>query len=108
MSELTALRLYFQQGARAKPAAFWHHLTAPALSQRLLSAAKRAGIQQALLYNVHAGYLPGHKMSRYHIESAPTHHPLSIELIDSETRLREFVRQHVDELHHVRAVFFRC
>lgn len=108
MSELTALRLYFPQGARAKPTAFWHHLTAPALSQRLLTAAKRAGIQQALLHSVHSGYLPGHKMSHHHIESAPAHHPLCIELIDSEEHLREFVHKHADELHHVRAVLFRC
>ena len=108
MSDLTALRLYFPQAARAKPTKFWHHLTAPALSHRLLTAAKRAGIQQALLHSVHAGYLPGHKMSHHHIESAPAQHPLCIELIDAEERLRDFVRQHADELHHVRAVLFRC
>lgn len=108
MSDLTALRLYFPQAARAKPTRFWHHLTAPALSQRLLSAAKRAGIQQALLQSVHSGYLPGQKMTHHHIESAPAQHPICLELIDAEEQLREFLRQHRDELHHVRAIFFRC
>jgi len=108
MSDLTALRLYFPQAARAKPTRFWHHLTAPALSHRLITAAKRAGIQQALVHNVHAGFLPGQKLSHHHVETAPARHPLCLELIDSEARLRDFLRQHAEELHHVRAVLFRC
>lgn len=108
MTELTALRLYFPQSARAKPTRFWHHLTAPALGHRLLIAARRSGIQQALLHRVHAGYLPGHKMSHQHVETTPAHHPLCIELIDLEERLRAFLHDHADELHHVRAVLFRC
>lgn len=108
MTDLTALRLYFPQAARAKPTRFWHHLTAPALSHRLLTAARRSGIQQALLHRVHAGYLPGHKMTHQHVETTPAHHPLCIELIDAEERLRAFLNEHADELNHVRVVLFRC
>lgn len=108
MTDLTALRLYFPQAARAKPTKFWHHLSAPALSHRLLTAAKRCGIQQALLHTVHAGYLPGHKLSHQQIESSPAQHPLCIEMIDSEERLRSFLREHADELNHVRAVLLRA
>lgn len=108
MSDLTALRLYFPQAARAKPTRFWHRLAAPALSHRLITAAKRAGIQQALVHNVNAGFLPGQKLSHRHIETVPARHPLCIELIDSEERLRDFLRHHAEELHHVRAVLFRC
>jgi PII-like signaling protein len=108
MNTLTALRLYFPQSALARRTRFWHHLTAPALSQRLLTAAKRAGIAQAVMHSVQSGYLPGNKLSHHHIETAPGKHPLCIELIDSEDRLREFLHHHSDELHNVRAVFFRC
>lgn len=108
MKELTAVRLYFPQSVRAKPTKFWHHLTAPALSHHLLKAAKRAGIEQALLHDVQAGYLPGQKMSHGHVESTPARHPLCIELIDSEARLRAFMHAHEEELRHVRAVIFRC
>lgn len=108
MNDLTALRLYFPQSARAKPTRFWHHLTAPALSHRLLLAAKRAGIQQALLHSVHAGYLQGKKLSHHHLETAALNHPLCIELIDNEMRLRKFLHDHGDELQHVRCVLFRC
>jgi PII-like signaling protein len=108
MNDMTALRLYFPQSARAKPNRFWHRLSAPALSNRLLTAARRAGIHQALLHSVHAGYLPGEKLSHHHHESTPAHHPLCIELIDIEERLRAFLQDHADELCHVRAVLFRC
>lgn len=108
MKELTALRLYFPQSARAKPTRFWHHLSAPALSHHLLTVASRCGIHQALLHSVHAGYLPGKKLSHHDLEGTSTHHPLCIELIDLEDRLRTFLHEHADELRHVRAVLFRC
>lgn len=108
MKDLTALRLYFPQSARAKPTRFWHHLSAPTLSHHLLKAARRSGIHQALLHSVHAGYLPGKKLSHQHLEGSSAHHPLCIELIDIEERLRKFLHEHADELHHVRAVLFRC
>lgn len=108
MQDMTALRLYFPQSARAKPTRFWHRLSAPALSHHLLDRARRSGIHQALLHNVQAGYLPGRKLSHFHIEAAPAHHPLCIELIDVEERLRQFLHEHAEELRHVQAVLFRC
>lgn len=108
MSDLSALRLYFPHTARAKPTKFWHRLTAPALGHRLLAAARRSGIKQALMHSVHAGYLQGNKVTHLHIESLPAQHPLCLELIDAEDRLRSFLREHADELHHVQTVLFRC
>lgn len=108
MKELTVLRLYFPQSARAKPTRFWHHLSAPALGQRLLMAARRSGIHQALIHTVHAGYLPGKQLTHQHIEGAHSHHPLCMELVDIEERLRKFLNDHADELRNVQAVLFRC
>lgn len=108
MKELAALRLYFPQSARAKPTRFWHRLTAPTLSHRLLTAARRSGIHQALLHSVQAGYLPGKKISHHHLEGTSARHPLCIELIDIEERLRNFLHEHAGELHNVRAVLFHC
>lgn len=107
MQEL-ALRLYFPQSARATPTRFWHRFSAPALSHRLLTAARRSGIRQALLHSIHAGYLPGWRLTHQHPETTPAHHPVCIELIDAEDRLRRFLHEHGRELEHVRAVFFRC
>lgn len=100
MSELSALRLYFPHTARAKSTRFWHRLTASALGHRLLAVARRSGIRQALMHSVHAGYLQGNKVTYLHIESLPAQHPLCLELIDAEERLRAFVREHADELQH--------
>jgi PII-like signaling protein len=108
MTSLTALRLYFPQSARAKPTRFWHQLSAPALSSRLMLAARRSGIHQALMHSVHEGYLSGNEPSYHHVEGTPAHHPLCIELIDTEERLRAFLHQHAGEMHHVRVVMFHC
>lgn len=108
MSELTALRLYFPLSAKAGAGRFWQRLTAPMLGQHLLGCARRAGIQQVILYPVRAGYLPGEKFAQHVSEAQPGHLPQCIELIDSETRLRRFLREHAQELQKVRAVLFRC
>lgn len=108
MQNMTALRLYFPQSARAKPTRLWHHLSAPVLSQYLMTAARQSGIHQVLLHSVHAGYLPGNKPSHHHVDSTPAHHPLCMELIDAEDRLRHFLKEHADELRNVQAVLFRC
>ena len=106
--DLTALRLYFPSGSRATRTRFWHHLNAPALAQHLLAVAKRANLQQALLHHVDAGYLRGERMSHHHPEVHSMRHPQCLELLDTEERLRAFMREHAEELIKVRAVLFRC
>lgn len=108
MQNLSALRLYFPNSARTKPTRFWHRLSAPTLGHYLLKAAHRSGIRQALLHNVHAGYLSGQKITHHHIEVISPHHPLCIELIDTEEQLRKFLHEHTEELQHVQAILFQC
>lgn len=91
MQNMTALRLYFPQSARAKPTRFWHHLSAPGLSHHLMKAARDTGIHQVLVHSVQAGYLPGKKLSHQHVETTPVNHPLCMKLIDAEDRLRHFL-----------------
>ncbi|MET3493439.1 hypothetical protein [Variovorax boronicumulans] len=105
---LTALRLYFPANSRARPTRFWHRLSAPALAQHLLAVARRAGIQQALLYQIGSGYLPGERLSHHHLEGHALRHPQCLELLDSEARLRAFMQEHAEELRKVRAVLFAC
>ena len=108
MTDLTALRLYLPHAARAKPTRFWHKLSAPVLSHRLLRAAHHQGIHQVILHAVHAGYLPGRALSHRHVETICPEHPLCIELINSEARLRDFLKTHEEDLDGVQAVLFRC
>ena len=108
MKTNASLRLYFAQSAKAKPSRLWHHLSAPALSNHFIKAAKAFNIEQAITYTVNAGYLGGNKISINNIESTSGKHPLCIELIDTEERLRAFIDLHKDEMHHVKAVLFQC
>jgi hypothetical protein len=108
MSQPASLRLYFPLSARAKGTRFWHRLSAPALGHHLLQCARRAHIQQAVMHSVHAGHLPGEKLSHGHVEASPGRMPQCIELIDTESRLRKFLRDHAGELHQVRTVLYRC
>lgn len=106
--DFAALRLYLPHSARAKPTRLWHRISAPVLSQRLLRAAHHQGIRQVVMHAVHAGYLPGRAPSHRHVETTPPEHPLCIELIDSEARLRNFLQTHKDDLDAVQAVLFHC
>lgn len=54
---ITALCLHFPILSKAKTTRFWHHLSARALSQHMLVAAKKAEILQAMLHHVSSGYL---------------------------------------------------
>lgn len=106
--DLIALRLYFPSGSRAKATRFWHRLSAPALAQHLLAVARQAKIQQALLYQIGSGYLPGERLTHHHPEVQAMRHPQCLELLDSEDRLRAFMHEHSEELRKVRAVLFVC
>lgn len=108
MSQLIAVRFYFPVSARAKGTRFWHRLSAPALGQHLLNAARRAHIQQAVMHHVASGYLPGDRMNHAHLESTPGRLPQCIELIDTESRLRRFLHDHAEELSKVRVVLYQC
>ncbi len=108
MSELTAVRLYFPLSARTKGGHFWHRLTAPGLGHHLLRAAKRAHIHQAVMIKIEAGYLPGDKLQHDHLEGRPARLPQCIELVDTETKIRRFLREHAHDLDGVKVVLYRC
>jgi PII-like signaling protein len=108
MNDLTAVRLYFPIGARAKATRFWHHLSAPALGHHLLRAAHRARIQQAVMHPVSAGYLSGDRLSYQSVEATHLRLPQCIELIDTEGRLRRFLHDHAEEIEKVQVVLYRC
>lgn len=105
---IAALRLYFPHVAQARPTRFWHRLSAPALARHLLLAAREAQIVQAILHHVSSGYLPGERLSHHHPELTDMRHPQCLELLDTEQQLRDFMREHAEELRKVHAVLFLC
>ncbi|WP_075257366.1 DUF190 domain-containing protein [Herbaspirillum camelliae] len=108
MSEMTVLKLYFPLAAKAKATRFWHHLSAPALAQHLLVAAKKSGIRQATLQHISSSYLVGEHISHHHPEASSMRHPQCLELVDTEKHLRKFLHDHAGELQKVRAILFQC
>lgn len=105
---IAALRLYFPLATRTRATRFWHRLSAPALAHHLIAVAKRSNIMQAMLHHVSRGYLPGERLSHQHPEISGMRHPQCLELVDTEERLRDFMRAHADELRKVHAVMFLC
>ena len=71
------------RSARAQATRFWHRLSAPALAHHLINAARRSGIQQAVLHSIQSGYLKGERLTHHHPEVTSMRHPQCVELIDS-------------------------
>lgn len=111
MSRLISLRLYFHHSERVHASharGFWRRLVRPSLARHLLDRARNAGIEQAVLHRVHAGYLRGDRVHHEHVELSHHRFPHCIELIDLETKVRAFWGTHGQGLHNVRAVFLPC
>ncbi|MDQ0008391.1 PII-like signaling protein [Luteibacter jiangsuensis] len=108
MTDLVAVRLYFPASARANRSRFWHHLSAPALAHHLLKVARQAGIEQAILHHVDAGYLKGQRLSHHHPEASAMEHPQCLELVDQRSTLEAFLTEHATELRKVRVLMLAC
>lgn len=108
MPDLVAVRLYFPASARASRSRFWHHLSAPVLAHHLLKVARQAGIEQAILHHVDAGYLKGQRLSHDHPEASSMGHPQCLELVDRRDILQQFLTDHADELRQVRVLMLSC
>lgn len=107
-NEFAALRLYFPVSLKANPKRFWHHLSAPELSMHLLKVARHSSIKQVMMHTVQSGYLSGNRLSHHHPEVTGMTHPQCIELFDTEYKLREFIKEHAEELRKVHAVLLKC
>ena len=108
MSKSVSLRLYFHHAARTHHPGGWRRLLRPTLARHLLLHANKAGIEQAILHKVHAGYLRGGKLRHHHVDASHGHLPHCLELIDLEPKLRRFLEHHAVHLRDVKAVFLPC
>ncbi|SHI06272.1 DUF190 domain-containing protein [Pollutimonas bauzanensis] len=108
MSNIVALRFYFQSAEKALPSRKLHRFFRPSLASHLLRHAAREGIEQVIFHQVHAGYLKGQRMSARHVETIHPSHPHCIELIDIEEKLRDFLRRHEHHLAQARVIFMRA
>jgi PII-like signaling protein len=100
----TVLRLYFEHGTHVAGRQGWRKLLGQPLAHELLKAAKALGIEQALSFNVTAGYLRGDALHHGHHEHMPVKHPQCVELIDSPDQIARFLEQHQPLLDQVRVL----
>ena len=61
-----------------------------------------------MFYRVSSCYLPGEQLSHHYPELTAMRHPQCVELVDTEPKLRTFMRLHAEELTKVHAVLFLC
>ena len=101
----SCLRVYVAFRQPIPGVSFWHRFFGPDLGHQLLKRAKQAGIQQAMLLPVSAGYLTGQAIPSPFAESTPVGHPLCLELLDTHESLLHFVDRNQDLLAHAKAVF---
>ncbi|MDJ0367197.1 DUF190 domain-containing protein [Hymenobacter sp. H14-R3] len=100
----TVLRLYFEHGTPVAGQQGWRNFLAPPLAHQLLKAAKLLHIQQAIAFNVTAGYLRGDALHHGHHEHPPVQHPQCVELIDSPDQIARFLAQNQPLLTQVRVL----
>ncbi len=78
------------------------------LGRHLLIAARKAGLEQAILHRVEGGYLKGHGLEWDHPERSAPRLPQVLELIGDEKALKSFVHIHQELLKPVRVVMVRA
>ncbi len=102
------LRIYFHQGAKAPAASTLQRLFAPSLGHYLARQAETAGIEQVLVQRVTAGYLNSQALVSQDYSEAPIPLlPQCAELIDTEEKLRGFLKANDAVLARLRIVLLR-
>ncbi|HEY4084302.1 MAG TPA: hypothetical protein VGM43_00110 [Bryobacteraceae bacterium] len=86
----------------------WRGVFPIPLGRHLLSAAREAGVEQAILHRVEGGYLKGHGLEWDHPERVAPKLPQVLELMGDEKVLQSFVAVNQELLKPVRVVMLRA
>lgn len=107
-NHFSVLRLYFCASDNVNRGPGWRRVFPVPLGRHLLSAAREAGVEQAILHRVEGGYLKGHSLEWNHPERAAPKLPQVLELIGHEKALKSFVQKNQELLKPVRVVMLRA
>ena len=89
------------------PQTSWQKFFGTSRGHFLIKKAKEAGVKQAIIQRVEAGYLPGQRLVFDQAEAVPPSLPLCVELIDDENALTSFVNQNREQLDGCRVLLFK-
>lgn len=107
MESMAVLRLYFHYGAKVKTQTLWQRIWNPSLGNHLVTLAKKFGIEQVIWQSVSAGYLKNEQIG-YNITEIPSDKlPQCVELIDTEAKLRAFMKEDILDFNEVRCVLIK-
>lgn len=107
-NHFSILRLYFCASDTVNRREGWRRVFPIPLGRHLLSAARAAGVEQAILHRVEGGYLKGHMLEWDHPERTAPTLPQVLELIGDEKVLQSFLHVNRELLKPVRVVMVRA
>lgn len=91
---LNTIRIYIHQGQKVPNTSFWKRfLGGNLLSTALLRRAKAAGLRQAIMLPVKAGFLADTRLVFGVTEINPPDLPVCIEIIDDPGKIRLFITE---------------
>lgn len=93
MKNFITIRIYFEQGQKIENQSFWKRIYSSDFSSELMKRIKAFGLHQALHFNVNKGYLNEQKINWGVSEFYLYNHPHVIEIIDSESRIHQFLEE---------------
>lgn len=93
MMEFITIRIYFEYGYKIKNQSFWKKIYSPDFSTELMKRAKDFDLKQVLHLNVSKGYFNNQKIQWGIDEIRHFKHPHIIEIMDTESKINQFVEE---------------
>ena len=99
MKDFITIRIYFEYGQKIHSQTFWKKMFSSDFSTELMKRAQVFGLKQVLHLNVNKGYLINQKVNWGTHEIRHYKHPHLIEIIDSESKINQFLEEQKELLH---------
>lgn len=103
-NKYSILRIYFESGAKVESHGFWKKMWNSSLREHLLKKAKEINIKQALCFEAKSGYLNYENIKHHVSEVSHLHHPICLEIIDMDEKIREFSELNKQHLNNVTVI----
>ncbi len=107
MKDLTTIRIYFNNGQKIKNQSFWSRLFSSDFSAELMKRAKAFDLKQVLHLHVSKGYFDNQKINWGVTEIQHFKHPHIIEIIDSEAKINQFLKEQRNLLHECKTLIVK-